>query len=75
MCLTFQVPREAALHTAAQKLNPKNNAQLKAALSEDYLKFLFVRHPFERLVSAYVDKFEFGQKSNYMFRSKWMVNV
>ena len=33
------------------------------------LKFYFVRHPFERLVSCYRDKFEFGAKSNYIFKT------
>lgn len=32
-------------------------------------KFFFVRHPFERLVSCYRDKFEIGRKTDYIFRT------
>ena len=33
------------------------------------LKFLVVRHPFRRIASAYVDKFEIGLKSDYIFKT------
>ena len=59
--------READLHEAAGKFHP-NNQQLSKALSEDSLKFMFVRHPFERLASAFTDKFEMSSVGNYIFK-------
>ncbi len=34
----------------------------------EYQKFMFVRHPFERIVSAYIDKFEMDYPSSTKFR-------
>jgi hypothetical protein len=61
----FQVSGANA-HTVAQNLYPKY-ADYNHAMNS--LKFYFVRHPFERLVSCYRDKFEFGAKSNYIFKT------
>ena len=33
------------------------------------LSFAVVRHPFERIASAYVDKFEIGKQSDYIFKT------
>ena len=57
------------LHEAAQRLRPKTAAELHAAVGPSSLKFLVVRHPFHRIASAYVDKFEIGQKNDYIFRT------
>ena len=57
----------ANLHTAAQRLRPKTSADLHTAVGPSSLKFLVVRHPFHRIASAYVDKFEIGAKNDYIF--------
>ena len=49
------------------KICIQNYADYNHAMNS--LKFYFVRHPFERLVSCYRDKFEFGAKSNYIFKT------
>ena len=40
-----------------RKVEAFGDVELKRRGFKDYVKFLFVRHPFERLVSAYYDKF------------------
>ena len=47
-------------------LYPRNHEYHSALKS---LKFYFVRHPFEKLVSCYRDKFEIGLKSDYIFQN------
>jgi len=42
-------------HASAKFLHPKKPGDLETARQE-YFKFLFVRHPLERLISAYEDK-------------------
>lgn len=59
-----QVP-SSRLHEAAQYFHP-NAAELSSAMSNS-LVFTFVRHPFERLVSAYRDKFELAKKHAYVY--------
>ena len=50
----------------ADHLYPKDTFDTDAQCST---KFFFVRHPFERLVSCYRDKFEFGSKNDYIFKT------
>ena len=61
----FQILSRRA-HEVAQLLYPKHEEFNDALRS---YKFFFVRHPFERLVSCFVDKFETGSKADYMFRT------
>ena len=60
----MQVP-VSRLHEAAQYFHPQKN-QVSPAVTNS-LVFTFVRHPFERLVSAYRDKFEFAKKYSYVY--------
>jgi len=59
-----QVPA-TRLHEAAQYFHPISS-QVSSAVSNS-LVFTFVRHPFERLVSAYRDKFELANKYSYVY--------
>ncbi|XP_070557320.1 carbohydrate sulfotransferase 9-like [Ptychodera flava] len=52
-------------------LNKLNNRE-KVKRTESYLKFMFVRHPFARLLSAYRNKFEvFEQRTSRAFLPKY----
>lgn len=53
------------LHEAAQQFSIQPS-QLPGAISNS-LVFMVVRHPFERLVSAYRDKFELAKKYAYVY--------
>merc|ERR1711874_6068 len=56
---------QSRLHEAAQQFSI-SSSRLPAAISNS-LVFLIVRHPFERLVSAYRDKFELARKYAYVY--------
>merc|ERR1719483_1614620 len=60
----IQVPA-SRLHEATQQFSP-SHTDLPIALANS-LVFTVVRHPFERLVSAYRDKFELAKKSAYVY--------
>ena len=45
----FKVPIKLALGQNYERFNPKTNF-------EDWFRFLFVRNPYERILSAYIDK-------------------
>ena len=58
---------ENSLHTAAERFRPKEDVDLAALLNSSF-SFTFVRHPFERLVSAFRDKFELGLKTDWCYK-------
>ena len=66
----FQVPIQSALSQFYEKFDPNTNF-------EDWFRFLFVRNPYERILSAYIDKVfvpnpmfweKFGIRAIKMFR-------
>ena len=59
--------RDENLHMAAEKFRPKESENLGALLNSSF-SFTFVRHPFDRLVSAFRDKFELGKKTDWCYK-------
>ena len=52
-----------SLHKSLQRLDEYSFQEIKHRL-ENYFKFMIVRHPFERLGSAYYDRFRLIQEGN-----------
>ncbi|KAF2362582.1 Sulfotransferase [Trinorchestia longiramus] len=55
------------IQSLLQQVFPRISGVAGSALTRDAIKFLVVRHPFERLVSCYRDKFQDGTKDHYFF--------
>ena len=60
-----EIPRLFSLQNQLKKKCSKEKSLLHCLRSRNYLLFSFVRHPFDRIVSAYIDKVEIPK---YMFR-------
>ena len=57
------VSAEQYLSIASHIFRPKENVSLKELFDKSVVSFAFVRHPFERLVSVYRDKFELATEA------------
>ena len=63
------VPEDGWLHGASPIFRPEVNVSLNDLFANSTVSFAFVRHPFERLVSAYRDKFELATEPDQKYFS------
>ena len=57
------VPEDKWLATASKIFRPKEDVSLNDLADNSTVSFAFVRHPFERLVSVFRDKFELATET------------
>ena len=62
------VPEDNLLHAANHIFRPEDSVSLQDLFVNATVSFAFVRHPFERLVSAYRDKFELASMDDWFFK-------
>ena len=62
------VPEDNLLHAANHIFRPEDSVSLQDLFANARVSFAFVRHPFERLVSAYRDKFELASMDDWFFK-------
>lgn len=60
-------------HKGVSEFRPDDRISLNKVMESSnsvggHVKFFFARHPFDRLVSVYVQKFELGYKDDSMYK-------
>ena len=67
----MQTDPQNATRWAPREFQPRGKEDIESSrYGRHVLRFVFSRNPYERLVSAYVQKFELGYKSDFVFYSK-----